>query len=403
MYKYPILFSLLILVKTETWSQKSLYCFSEEILKEASLDKDNQDILWKLSFNGNYEELLKSWNENGYTDTKPILKISSQNKLRPTDAKSEILKKTKYEKIVIINEAHHIPLHRVFTESLLQEMYNQGFRYFGTEGIQCREMAKRRNQSFDTLYNNRKYPSIRMGYAINEPQYGNLIRKALKIGYTVFGYDTLGSRTHVIREQKQASNKKKVLDRDSSVRILIHCGYGHLCEKIASDTNFRMMGEYLSKTTRINPLTIDQQKFTEDSHIDGKGKSEKEFKGDKTYVLIDEKGVIYNDNYSKEDYLQDIIVYHPTTEYINGRPNWLYRDGTWYLKPIATNSIKIPYPILAMAYNFNEDLADAVPVDIIEILSPTENKGFVLPVGKYKILVKNKSGETQLTTLKVKK
>ncbi len=39
-----------------------------------------------------------------------------------------IIKRSSKERIIIINEAHHQPLHRVFTESLLEGLYQNGFR-----------------------------------------------------------------------------------------------------------------------------------------------------------------------------------------------------------------------------------------------------------------------------------
>jgi hypothetical protein len=45
------------------------------------------------------------------------------------------LNRAKNEKLIIINEAHHNIKHRVFTTSLLQGLYDNGYRFFGLEAL----------------------------------------------------------------------------------------------------------------------------------------------------------------------------------------------------------------------------------------------------------------------------
>jgi uncharacterized iron-regulated protein len=53
------------------------------------------------------------------------------NTFKAVNAKDYILERAKKEKIIIINEAHHNARHRSFTCSLLQGLYEDGYRYLG--------------------------------------------------------------------------------------------------------------------------------------------------------------------------------------------------------------------------------------------------------------------------------
>ncbi|MBC3784187.1 hypothetical protein [Spirosoma utsteinense] len=70
-------------------------------------------------------------------------------------------------------------MHRAFTTSPLKDLYQGGFRYLGAETLNSR----------DSTLNQRRYPLIRSGYYTREPQYGNLIREALQLGYQLVAYE----------------------------------------------------------------------------------------------------------------------------------------------------------------------------------------------------------------------
>src|SRR5690606_18409918 len=109
------------------------------------------------------------------------------------------------------------PIHRVFTESLLEGLYQNGYRYLGLEAL-----------AEDSLINIRKWPVINDGYYTNEPQFGNMIREALRLGFIVFGYESGGRGKE--REMGQAANIVEILKNDPNTKILIHCGFGHIVE-----------------------------------------------------------------------------------------------------------------------------------------------------------------------------
>lgn len=131
----------------------------------------------ELSFSGYYQDVLHTWDKNGLrkpnTTVEDSLYFVNTKKL---NAKDYILEQSKNTDIIIINEAHHMAQHRMFTKSLLKDLYANGYRYLGLEAL------------FETTINYRKYPVIESGYYTKEPEFGNLIAEALKLGFTLFNY-----------------------------------------------------------------------------------------------------------------------------------------------------------------------------------------------------------------------
>lgn len=179
------------------------YKFSDSIFKYSS----KYDGAAYLSDIGAYMEALKSMDQFA-PDTYNV--TDNQKKffktLHPINASDYILKRAKQEQIIIINEAHHQPYHRVFTKSLLQGLYDQGYRYFGAEAL----------HEDDTLLNQRKFPLRNSGTYIKEPLYSELIRSAIKIGFSVFAYESSSLTSYTTPKERdilQAKNIEKILFR----------------------------------------------------------------------------------------------------------------------------------------------------------------------------------------------
>ena len=224
-----------------------------------------------------------------------------------------------------------------------------------------------------------------------------MIREALKIGYKVIAYEYDGDDMSK-RDEGEAQNIKKILDKDSAAKILVHCGFGHGTE----DNSFsqKLMGGWVQEYTKINPFTINQVSWTEHSKneyedhyfIALQAKSPTVFINDKNELL---KGSDYSG--------YDIDIYHPRTKYINGRPDWLTLNGTraYFFIPKEKLNL-INYPMLALAYCANEDSSIAIPADIMELKSSTDKKALVLKPGVYKIILRNNKGEEKTFNTEIK-
>lgn len=362
----------------------TVYKFDTEIQK-----KVNQDTVpWKYQISaseydakGDYKNALIQWDSvtgiraRSFTENQ----IDSINlKYRVVKASDYILKQARKNQVVIINEAHHNSFHRLFTKSLLKDLYKEGYTNFGVETLY-------NGNRVDSTLNERGYPILKSGYYIKNPQFADLVRTALNIGYNVFPYENTTNSNGKPREIEQAKNIQKVIETRPNEKFLIHCGFDHVLEGKHKQWEKAMAGR-LTEYTGINPLTINQVVYTERSKPEYNSPFLKAINISESSVILDEQNKPYG--YKRGDAWTDIAIFHPNTMYINNRPNWLFKNGSKNV-PIELKDIDIKYPILVLAFKDKEDINLAVPVDIIEVASKKDDCNLVLKKGIYKIVVTN--------------
>ena len=367
---------------------KTKYKFSSEI--EDKIAKDT--VPWKYQISasdyaakGDYKNALKHWDlamgarERNYSEGKID---SLRKKYKAVNAKDYIIEEAKKTSIVIINEAHHNSSHRYFTKTLLQDLYDQGYRNLGLEALD--------NENIDSSLSERKYPIQKTGYYIKDPQFGDMIRTALEIGYNVFPYEQTSGANGKFREIEQAKNIQKEIVKRPNEKFLIHCGFDHVLKGDHRGWEKTMTGrliEYLN----IDPLTIHQTLYSEKSDSKNNNPMMKAMDVKSSSVLLDEEGKSYQ--YKRGNTWADIAVFHPKTEYLNGRPSWLFNKENSLLHT-NLKKLKLRFPIMVLAYKKGEDINTSVPVDIIEVATEDEIKNLVLERGAYTIVYTNKEGES---------
>ncbi|SFN99790.1 hypothetical protein SAMN05421741_11637 [Paenimyroides ummariense] len=354
------------------------YRFSKDIISQ--INKDT--VSWKyqtgateLSFSGYYEDVLKVWDKNGVRKPKiteeDSLFFTTSNKV---NAKDYIIKQSKNAQILIINEAHHIAKHRTFTRSVLKGLYENGYRYLGLEAL------------FETAVNERKFPVLDTGYYTQEPEFGNLISEALKIGFTLFKYEASEGKNGKEREIEQAENIQKYIENNPNGKVVIHVGYAHAYENDYPAWGKAMAGR-LKENMKIDPLTIDQTMFLERSEIENNHLFMRMNKTDGPIVLIDKNGKVFN---GKNELIQtDIVIIHPQTSYINNRPDWFSKGKVRYTVP--NSKTKNHQPLLVLAYRNNEFEQSGIPADIIEITDNNTPGELYLIKGRYTIVMKDEN------------
>jgi len=188
--------------------------FKNEILDSNNLRKSKTTrILRDLSFTGAYQELYARL---GCEDAAAISFFNENvENFEFFDAKDYILSQSESKRILITNESHSRPEHRVFTSSLLEDLYIQGYRYLALEAILSNKYYKSTYppNTFnlgDTTIMERGYPLMMVGSGtyVKEPQFGNMIRNALELGYQLVGYEQTGKN----RELYQAQNIAKIFE-----------------------------------------------------------------------------------------------------------------------------------------------------------------------------------------------
>lgn len=367
-----------ILFGQQAYSQT--YQFSKDILKKIESDS----VAWKyqvgateLSFNGYYKETLDIWDKNGvrkanYTVEDSLRFVNSKK----VNAKDFVVKQSANYSILIINEAHHIPKHRTFTKSLLKDLYANGYRYLGLEAL------------FDEKINQRKFPVLESGYYTKEPEFGNLINEALKLGFTIFSYEASPDKNGKDREIEQAENIQRFIENNPKGKVIIHCGYAHAFENDYPAWGKAMAGR-LKDNMKIDPLTIDQTMFLE------KAKTSNNHLyiqlNDQQYpiVLLDRNEKAFS-GFTKDNQT-DIVVIHPQTTYENNRPVWFTKDKEKFTVP--QSKINKHHELLILAYRKDEYENDGIPTDIIEVIDQKKNTDLYLEKGRYTIVLKDRNYE----------
>lgn len=333
---------------------------------------------WHYSFIGDYQKALSSFDRALETETAGDCDNNvAFNKYEKVSAKDYIVNQSKNERIIIVNEAHHQPLHRVFTESLLEGLYKNGFRYLGLEAL-----------AEDSLINIRKWPMQNDGFYSNEPQFGNMIRKALKMGFFVFGYEADGNGK--VREIGQAKNIQKVLNKDPVAKILLHCGFSHVVEGPYPGWGKAMAGE-LKTLSGINPLTVDQVELSEHSAPNFESPCYKPELVDYSTILLDTTRKPVSPGADSTQ--TDLQIIHPRTKFISGRPDWLLRNNSWKVFDLSTIPSNVKFPCRVSVYH-EEESENSVPIDQIEISNRSE-RALILPTGNFVLQIMDPEGISQ--------
>ncbi|MEM6347792.1 MAG: hypothetical protein AAF927_28140 [Bacteroidota bacterium] len=345
----------------------------ESLLQQYPTDMYYQALGTSLSTVGEYQTVLESWNRlMGEPPRKPN-QDSLQQALKTValkEAKGTIVAAAADQQVLMINEAHHVALHRVFTRSLLQDLYDLGYRYFAAETFS--------HGDIDRL-NQEKVPLLKSGVYLCEPQYANLARTALEIGFELLAYEEQGSLTGSQRDSVQARNLAQVFERDSTAKLLVHAGYAHIYERTNSE--WIKMAQWFQEFTGIDPLTINQVALTEkgDLHYEN---------AHYTALLANQEMAsaavpIQNDQFwmtARFQGLVDMLVIHPRTNYPNERAHWLQKEDYQALKiPQA----KLEKALLIQAFKASEteriDINQLVPLDHVLVKNRDRDKYLFVP------------------------
>jgi hypothetical protein len=105
------------------------------------------------------------------------------------------------------------------------------------------------------LLSQRGFANTGSGSYTNDPAFGLLIEEALRIGYTVIGYETTrdveGSDRDIHQAQHIIQQTKAI---DPNAKVLVHAGYSHIneCCSILANT----APGYLTVRVRLLRVTV---------------------------------------------------------------------------------------------------------------------------------------------------
>ncbi|HSD06571.1 hypothetical protein [Flavobacterium sp.] len=296
----------------------------------------------KQNFNSLIADL--STKENVYSDEAVLGKIA------------EIAKENQ---VIMLNEDHYYPKHRLLAMELLETLKVNGYNYLSLEGF--RESKE-----------NMLTPNYGNGIYTDEPYFAHFIRKAFVLGFTVSGHENVDKG--VDRELGQAKNVMKILEKDPKAKIFIYVGHGHL-EK--ANAKPKRLGEYFKELSGINPITINQTVICADTKQD--------------LTLVPRK--YFTDTTKVKSSADYFLVNNlkPTLKKIY--PNAEFKKAIIKSKKISESKNK---EVLVEIVDFKEFDALknlAIPIESFLVVPKSGNIGFELPIGKYHIFVKTEDDE----------
>lgn len=362
----------------------SPYKYSSDIYDSCKIDSDYCKNLapTDLSFIGLYKEALLLYNKRGNVIEKSSGEDSAVflKKYHPVNARKFIIQKAKENQILIFNEAHHNPRNRVFVTSLLKNLKEAGYKYVAAETF-----------ANDSFFVKEKHPDIFTGFYTTEPQFGNLVREALKLNYSLYPYEAVPMGTGKPREIGEAKNLQALLKKEPSAKIIIYCGYSHIIEDSVPGWGKAMAGR-LKEFTGIDPYTVDQITLSEISIGEAESNYFELIHANKYSIILDRNGEAFN----KKGV--DALLYTPPTKYIYNRPGWIFENNkTPYF--LQQKDIKIAFPIIVKAYMDTDDLEKSIPIDIIEMKSKGDVAKTAIALfskGHFIIKLVDKTGKTQV-------
>jgi hypothetical protein len=362
------------------------YFYSAQIEQSLSQDSSTENVAlsaWKYASIGKYSQALKTWDRK---NPAPLSASKLDSLLfqtfKPQLASEFLIDQAEKEQFILLNEAHYHPQHRVFALSLLGGLYRQGFRYLALESLA------------DTGINRRKYPLLSSGWYIAEPQYGELIREAIRLGFTLIGYDASNVKNEIDRAKTQALNILKIRQQDPKAKIFVLCGPTH-----TQKNNPSSLATQLKILTEIDPFTIDQVAHSERSEKKRNSRFLNLTESDESVVLVDKEGKLFQDEAGQSH--PSCLVIHPLTRYRHGRPAWLYIADRRRAFHLPTAMLTVGYPCIAQAYHQGEH-KDAVPADVVEFLSADHHVPLVLVHGEYRIELRDAQGGRQVLEIRVR-
>lgn len=176
---------------------------------------------------------------------------------------NDVLEAASQTPLVVINEDHQRPSHRLLIQKLGNELRAEGFDYYAAETF---DTGRNDFNSWQELVMSRGFAENSDGYYSSEPVFSELIVSLLADGYKPVAYDVLipptdsenGDLRRLNREFGQATNLyNRVFAKDQDAKLLVHVGHSHVFE--TPDAGRRVwMGTLLTDILRTNPLTISQ-------------------------------------------------------------------------------------------------------------------------------------------------
>lgn len=279
---------------------------------------------------------------------------------------TEIVRRARLTRIVIINESHERSEHRGFSAQVARALRPAGYDVLALETLSNppADVPARYLPSF-RVHPERAFLADDDGQYLSEAGYGRFGRTAKALGYTLLAYEDVRdpnpsatpAEQIATREEAQATTLATFVIAHPQVRLLVHVGYSHASE-VPQAQGALWMAARLKQKTGIDPLTISQTTCRGG--------------GDAARLAVlpaaQPAGTF------------DLVVDHPTARFVHGRPEWRRAAGDQMVAiPFALRP-KHGWRVIEARPVGEPELS--VPMDRVAI-RPGEDIVLLLPPGRY--------------------
>lgn len=358
----------------------------------------SQYLSWYETYVGNYPAARRLYSIRQLAESNDAPSPLKDPRQTQRDAFEAIAGLAHGRQAVFFNEAHNIPLTRTLTLQLLQRLRQDGFTHFAAETL------------YDTDHGlaKRGYPTSESGFYVEEPIYAEMIRDAIKLGFTVVAYDASEDAQGDARERIQArALYDRVFKKNSKARLIVNAGYAHIQED-GKYLDGKAMAYYFRKFSGIDPLTIEQTMLTEHDitahdHPYYRALYDRPDHPQQPVVYVSDAGKPW----SLKPGWYDISVFFPPEKLMRNRPTWLNLNGSRRPWPVGPAMCAGQFPCLIQA-RYADEGEDAIPADRIVIDAgtrpsdkPSEFNVLFLRPGKYRLESRDSEKRLQSDTITV--
>ena len=388
---------------------------SGELLKDTDLAQVNvteADLSYRFSADLNVDAKPYQYNFIGkYKDIfKCQLKEKSSNgqssilkEYKPQSATEHLKEVIQEQRLVFINDSPLHPQTRIFTKEALQVFAAKGFTHLAIESF------TNNNERIDRI----GHPTINMGSYTDEPLFGDLIREAINMGFTITSFNPTSaeiSKAKNIVQKKmnmsakdyklmhnavnwsKAMNLNRQFSRDKASKYLVITNEKQIYKK--EKNGVRSMAVWFQNITGTMPYTIDQVIMNEQCP-DTEHPLYK-FANVNYPAILKKYSQVYKAPLDEEPDMYDVQIFHPRTQFVQNRPTWMKQGDLRVAHQINADQYQMTYPLLVIAYAPDEDIEIATPLDVIEIKNNRDAMPLFLPPGKNILVLKDKKTRKKL-------
>lgn len=278
-------------------------------------------------------------------------------------------------RVIMVNEAHHVPQTRLLTLELLAKLRRQGYTHFAAETFALMDNPLAAG-----------YPTLNTGYYTREPVFAELVREAKRLGYVLVPYepnDDGGEQSQQQRETGMAQILADLMKKHPDARMLVHAGYGHIAKSGGTqpDSADPMAREFI-RLTGLPVLSITQTGLSWENG-QAADRLARAFGITAPSVLLSRDDKHPWNASARAQYDANVLL--PAVDAAALRPDWLTLGGR--RKPVAIDLTPCigHLPCLAEARYASEG-EDAIPADQFVMLAADEaGTPLYLAPGKYRL------------------